>query len=112
MNTVNAAELTNEQIMELAASRGLVVKAPSASTKVEKTPEQYFLEAVGKLVEVRDGSLNLLPRAPESEAEVLFDALALKARTTSEKIAAAARPPVTGRKRGPKPKEVTETAAA
>lgn len=125
MNTQNTPanpildSLSTEDIAAALAARGLAiapVKAPKVKVeKVEKTPEELLIEAVGQIVVVVDGKLAVVPasdRAEKTDAGIIFDALSLKARTTLEKIEDAKRPPVTGAKRGPKSKEEKARLAA
>lgn len=110
--------LSTEDIAAALAARGLAiapVKAPKVKVeKVEKTPEELLIEAVGQIVTVgEDGKLAVIPAADRTEdAKVIFEALSLKSRTTLEKIADAKKPPVEGKKRGPKSKAEKEAAAA
>lgn len=110
--------LSTEDIAAALAARGLAiapVKAPKVKVeKVEKTPEELLIEAVGQIVTVgEDGKLAVIPAADRTEdAKVIFEALSLKSRTTLEKIADAKKPPVSGAKRGPKSKAEKEAAAA
>lgn len=110
--------LSTEEIAATLAARGLTiapVKAPKVKVeKVEKTPEELLIEAVGQIVTVgEDGKLAVIPAADRTEdAKVIFEALSLKSRTTLEKIADAKKPPVSGAKRGPKSKAEKEAAAA
>lgn len=109
--------LSTEEIAAALAARGLSiapVKAPKVKVeKVEKTPEELLIEAVGQIVTVEDGKLAVIPAADRTEdAKAIFEALSLKSRTTLEKIANAKKPPVSGAKRGPKSKAEKEAAAA
>jgi hypothetical protein len=110
--------LSTEDIAAALAARGLAiapVKAPKVKVeKVEKTPEELLIEAVGQIVTVgEDGKLAVIPAADRTEdAKAIFEALSLKSRTTLEKIADAKKPPVSGAKRGPKSKAEKEAAAA
>ena len=108
--------LSTEDIAAALAARGLAiapVKAPKVKVeKVEKTPEELLIEAVGQIVKVEDGKLVVIPVADRTEdGKVIFEALSLKSRTTLEKIADAKKPPVEGKKRGPKSKAEKEAAA-
>jgi hypothetical protein len=110
--------LSTEDIAAALAARGLAiapVKAPKVKVeKVEKTPEELLIEAVGQIVTVgEDGKLAVIPAADRTEdAKVIFEALSLKSRTTLEKIADAKKPPVSGAKRGPKSKAEKDALAA
>lgn len=123
MNTQTTANpildsLSTEDIAAALAARGLAiapVKAPKVKAeKVEKTPEELLIEAVGQIVTVgEDGKLAVIPAADRTEdAKVIFEALSLKSRTTLEKIADAKKPPVSGAKRGPKSKAEKDALAA
>ena len=126
MRTANAStanpildSLSTDELLAQLAARDVkvVVKTPKAEKepKVEKTPEELLIEAVGQIVVVVDGKLAVVPasdRAEKTDAGILFDALSLKARTTLEKIADAKKPPVKGEKRGPKSKEEKARLAA
>ena len=127
MNTANASTanlildaLSTEDIASHLAARGLAVtplKAPKAKVeKVEKTPEELLIEAVSLVVTVgEDGKLVVVPataREAKTDAGIVFEALSLKSRTTLEKIADAKKPPVEGKKRGPKSKEEKARLAA
>ena len=117
-NTTTANPILDSLSTEDIAARGLAiapVKAPKVKVeKVEKTPEELLIEAVGQIVTVgEDGKLAVIPAADRTEdAKVIFEALSLKSRTTLEKIADAKKPPVSGAKRGPKSKAEKEAAAA
>lgn len=109
--------LSTEDIAAALAARGLTiapVKAPKVKVeKVEKTPEELLIEAVGQIVTVEDGKLVVVPAADRTEdGEVIFEALSLKSRTTIEKIEASKKPPVEGKKRGPKSKAEKDALAA
>lgn len=109
--------LSTEDIAAALAARGLTiapVKAPKVKVeKVEKTPEELLIEAVGQIVVVVDGKLAVVPVADRTEdGKVIFEALSLKSRTTLEKIADAKKPPVEGKKRGPKSKAEKDALAA
>lgn len=109
--------LSTEDIAKALAARGLAVapvKAPKVKVeKVEKTPEELLIEAVGQIVTVEDGKLVVVPADKRTEdGKVIFEALSLKSRTTLEKIADAKKPPVEGKKRGPKSKAEKAALAA
>jgi hypothetical protein len=94
------------------------VQAPKApKEKVEKpvkTDEELLLEALSRIVTVEDGKIVVIPAAdrPEkSEQATIFEALSLKSRTTLAKIEDAKKPPVEGKKRGPKSKAEKEALA-
>lgn len=109
--------LSTEDIAAALAARGLAiapVKAPKVKVeKVEKTPEELLIEAVGQIVTVgEDGKLAVIPAADRTEdAKAIFEALSLKSRTTLAKIEDAKKPPVEGKKRGPKSKAEKEALA-
>jgi hypothetical protein len=119
--TVNPviAALSTEELAAALAARGVEVKAKKTPKekveKVEKTDEELLLEAVTLLVKVgEDGKLYVIPvadRAEGTEAATVFAALSLKSRTTLAKIEDAKKPPVEGKKRGPKSKAEKEAAA-
>lgn len=110
--------LSTEDIAAALAARGLSiapVKAPKVKVeKVEKTPEELLLEAVSQVVIVgEDGKLAVVPADKLTEdGKVIFEALSLKSRTTIEKIEASKKPPVEGKKRGPKSKAEKDALAA
>lgn len=112
--------LSTEDIAAALAARGLSiapVKAPKVKVeKVEKTPEELLLEAVSQVVIVgEDGKLAVVPasaREEKTDAGIIFEALSLKSRTTIEKIEASKKPPVDGKKRGPKSKAEKDALAA
>ena len=124
MNTQNTPanpildSLSTEDIAAALAARGLSiapVKAPKVKVeKVEKTPEELLLEAVSQVVIVgEDGKLAVVPADKLTEdGKVIFEALSLKSRTTIEKIEASKKPPVEGKKRGPKSKAEKDALAA
>lgn len=109
--------LSTEDIAAALAARGLAI-APAKVVKVkvekvEKTPEELLLEAVSQVVVVEDGKLVVVPAADRTpDAVVIFEALSLKSRTTLEKVAEGKKPPVEGKRRGPKSKAEKEKEAA
>ncbi len=125
MNTANATaanpvldQLSTEELAKALEARGVKVQAPKApKEKVEKpvkTDEELLLEALSLIVVVEDGKIVVIPAAdrPEnSEQATVFNALSLKSRTTLAKIEDAKKPPVEGKKRGPKSKAEKEALA-
>jgi hypothetical protein len=111
--TVNPFEgMTPEQINAALAANGLKVVPVKAKAVKEaapvRTPEEILLEAANTVLRVNDeGHLEVIPveeRTIGSREAIMFDSLSLKARTTLERIAQANRPPVTGARRGRKPR--------
>jgi hypothetical protein len=110
--TVNpvAEALSTEELQMALEARGLTVKAPKAKAEKVATPEksdaEILVDALAHVVTVVDGKLVVSDavKVEKSDAATLFEALSLKARTTTEKIEKAKRPAYTGAKRGPKAK--------
>lgn len=103
--------LSTEALQKALEARGLIVKPAKVKVekaeKVEKTDEEILLEGLSNVVTVVNGVIVVIPvteRAEGSEPAALFEALALKSRTTLDKIEKAKRPAYTGAKRGPKAK--------
>lgn len=125
MNTANATaanpvldQLSTEELAKALEARGVKVQAPKApKEKVEKpvkTDEELLLEALSLIVKIEGDKIVVIPAAdrPEkSEQATIFEALSLKSRTTLAKIEDAKKPPVEGKKRGPKSKAEKEAAA-
>ena len=105
-----AETLSTEELQKALEARGLTVKAPKAKAekteKTEKTDAEILVDALAHVVTVVDGKLVVSDavKVEKSDAATLFEALSLKARTTTEKIEKAKRPAYTGAKRGPKAK--------
>mgnify|MGYP000967843716 CR=1 FL=1 len=125
MNTANATaanpvldQLSTEELAKALEARGVKVQAPKApKEKVEKpvkTDEELLLEALSLIVKIEGDKIVVIPAAdrPEkSEQATVFEALSLKSRTTLAKIEDAKKPPVKGKKRGPKSKAEKEALA-